>query len=77
MNAQALKRAVDLAEERQHMLISTANGSGRPHIASIGSIRSLSNERLALGDWHCPATVLNIQENAQVSMVVWDIVTDT
>jgi hypothetical protein len=77
MNAQMLQKAIELAEERQHLLISTANGAGMPHIASVGSIRPVSQQKLALGDWYCPATVFNIQENSQVSMIVWEIATDT
>jgi hypothetical protein len=76
MNARIFEKASALAEQRQHLMMSTTDRSGIPHIASIGGFERLSSDRIALNDWHCPATLTNLQYNNQVSLVVWDIVTD-
>lgn len=76
MNPQAFENAVALAERRQHLLISTTDKSGIPHIASVGSFDRLEPNKVTLDDWHCPATLLNLQDNSNIALVVWDIATD-
>lgn len=76
MNTQAFDKAVALAEQRQHLLISTSDPSGFPHIASVGRVRRISEDELALGDCYCPLTLVNLRRNAQITMVVWDVATD-
>ncbi len=76
MNAETFDRAVALATERQHVLMSTIDRSGVPHIVSVGSFEHLAEEKIALGDWHCPVTLRNLQYNPHVALVVWNIATD-
>lgn len=76
MNTRTFENAVALAEERQHLMMSTIDKFGMPHIASVGSFECNADARIVLGDWHCPATLVNLQHNSQVALVVWDIVTD-
>lgn len=76
MNTSTFEQACALAEDRQHLMMSTTDRSGIPHITSVGGFESLSSDRIALSDWHCPATLVNLQYNNQISLVVWDIVTD-
>jgi hypothetical protein len=77
MNPQTFERACALADQRQHLIMSTTDRSGVPHMASVGGFDSLASDKIALSDWHCPATLVNLQYNNQVSLIVWDIVTDT
>ncbi len=76
MNTSVFEQAYALAEDRQHLMMSTTDRSGIPHITSVGGFESLSSDRIVLSDWHCPATLVNLQYNNQISLVVWDIVTD-
>jgi hypothetical protein len=76
MNTDTFEKACAMAEQRQHLMMSTTDRSGVPHIASVGGFDSLTSNRIALSDWHCPATLTNLQYNNQISLVVWDIVTD-
>ncbi len=77
MNRRAFEAAATLAKRRQHLLISTADKAGVPHIASVGGIGRLADDKLVLDDWHCPTTRLNLQNNSPITLVVWDIATDT
>ncbi len=75
MNERIFERAIALGERWQHVWISTTDGAGMPHIASVGSF-FFDDDRLVLGDWSCPTTVANLRESPSIAIVVWDVYTD-
>jgi hypothetical protein len=76
VNQQVFQRAVALGERWQHAWISTTDEAGTPHIASVGSFFAGENDRLILGDWSCPVTLVNLRHNPRIAIVVWDVYTD-
>jgi hypothetical protein len=76
MNRKIFQAACNMADQRQHLMMSTTDRSGVPHITSVGGFEPRTSDRIALSDWHCPATLINLQYNNQISLVVWDIVSD-
>ncbi len=77
MDEAMLKSAMAMAEKRQHVWIATTNEKGIPHLASVGSFSALPDGRVVLADWYCPETLANLQQNAHVAIVAWDVVSDT
>ena len=75
-NMKGIERAVALAEKLQHAFVGTSNRDGTPHIAAAASLTITEDENLAVASWFCPATVANLQENRNVSVVVWNPETD-
>ena len=73
---EGIERAVALAQKLQHAFVGTSNRDGTPHIAAAASIDITADEHLAVASWFCPATVTNLQENRNVSVVVWNPETD-
>jgi hypothetical protein len=76
MNSQVFRKAVEMAERRQHVLISTVDAAGVPHIASAGSFFTEPDGRIIVGEMGCPATMANIQQNPRISILAWDIAVD-
>ncbi len=76
MKIQAIQWAVDLGQSREHIFMATSDKAGWPHVTAAGTIRRISDEKVAVSDWFCPGTVKNLEENRQVSLVVWDPVPD-
>jgi len=73
MNAELLEKVCRLAEGTSALiLVATADGAGRPHIAAGGMLRGPDGDVIHLSEWFCPATVSNLLANRQVSMVIWD-----
>jgi len=75
-NRKGIERAVALAQKLQHAFVGTSNRDGTPHIAAAASLNITEDENLAVASWFCPATVSNLQENRNVSVVVWNPETD-
>jgi general stress protein 26 len=71
-----LKQALTMAEKVKTVLVATADGDGRPHLAAAGRLEALSDGRVAMSEWFCPGTVGNIEKNPWISLVVWDPVSD-
>jgi general stress protein 26 len=67
-----LKQALALAETVKTVLVATADGNGRPHLAVAGKIEALPDGRVAVSEWFCPGTVSNLEENPRISLVLWD-----
>jgi len=67
-----IERAVALAETLPHAFVGTSNRDGTPHIAAAASLSSTDDEKLAVTSWCWPATVTNLQENRNSTVVVWD-----
>jgi predicted pyridoxine 5'-phosphate oxidase superfamily flavin-nucleotide-binding protein len=72
-----LEQPLRLAETSKTVLVATADGDGRPHLAVAGQIEALPDGRVAVSEWFCPGTVGNLKENPRISLVVWDSVSDT
>ncbi len=53
-------------------LVATADRTGRPNISPKGSFRVLDDEHVLFADVHSPRTIANLQENPQVSAIVFD-----
>ena len=58
------------------MFLATADPGGLPHVAAAGKIGYTSEGRVSVSAWFCPGTMLNLQENREVSIVVWQPATD-
>lgn len=71
-----LKRALALAETVKTVLVATADGDGRPHVAIAGKTDALADGRVAVSEWFCPWTVANLGKNPRISLVVWNTVAD-
>jgi len=75
-SSKGIERAVALAETLPHAFVGTSNRDGTPHIAAAASLSITDDENLAVTSWFCPATVTNLQENRNITVVVWDPETD-
>lgn len=77
MKTERIEKAVELAEKIGSVYVATADQSGTPHIAAAGKVELLGQESLAVTEWFCPGTITNLQQNKNISIVVWDDDTDT
>jgi predicted pyridoxine 5'-phosphate oxidase superfamily flavin-nucleotide-binding protein len=76
-HGERLARALALAAAVRTVLVATADGEGRPHVAVAGKIGGLPDGRVAVSEWFCPGTVANLEKNPWISLVVWDPGRDT
>jgi len=77
MKRKCLTRAAVLAEKGAHLLVATAASEGYPHVAPAARLRlSPDEEKVTVDAWFCPGTLLNLEENEKVDLVVWDAVLD-
>ena len=77
MNKINLESALELALKLEHVLIATVDDSGMPHVAAAAQMRRSSENELAVSGWFCPGTMANLEHNHNISLVVWDAVSDT
>lgn len=76
MKEEAIQSAVELGEKVQNIFVATADAEGLPHVAAAGRISSASVGYVAVSAWFCPGTVMNLQKNSRVALVVWDAAAD-
>jgi len=76
MNSEILKKAVRLGEELEHVFVATADTAGLPHVAVAGKISLEFEDRVAVMEWFCPATVANLAANPSIGLIVWNQKTD-
>ncbi len=76
MISEAIQNAVALGTRLEHVFVATADGNGLPHMAAAGRITPISKRRVAVEAWFCPSTVMNLEDNRGVALVVWDAVAD-
>ena len=76
-STKAIQRAVALADRLQHVFVATADSKGLPHVAAAGELRLIPAGQLAVAAWFCPGTVINLQHNRRIAIVVWDPADDT
>ena len=72
MKMEKLKEAIGLSQRTGFICIATADGKGMPHIATAGEMELTEEGCLAIREWFCPGTVVNLQTNKFISTVVWD-----
>jgi hypothetical protein len=77
MNNELLKKAIAIANITGQVFIATADPAGTPHIACAGKAFIEKDNHLSVTEWFCPGTVANVQENKNISVVVWDKKSDT
>jgi hypothetical protein len=71
-----IRKAVTLGEETRHVFVATADARGLPHVAAAGRIELSSEGRVGVSAWFCPGTVLNVQQNRRIALVVWEAARD-
>lgn len=77
MDADALKKAVNLAKRIGHAFIATADAMGLPHVAAARKMGLAPDDKqIVVEEWFCPGTVANLAANRRVAIVVWDAVSD-
>ena len=74
---EAIHKALELADQLQHVFVATADAKGLPHLATAGKLKLESDGRVAVTAWFCPGTVDNLQDNHRVALVIWDSTGDT
>lgn len=72
MDMDKIKEALTLAEKLRRIFVATADSKGLPHIAAAGKLLLNPDSTIAVTSWFCPTTVANLQENKQISLVIWD-----
>ena len=77
MKPDELRDAVSLAARIGHVTVATASASGVPHIATAAKLDHAGADSVALTEWFCPGTLANLDQNANVSIAVWDPAVDT
>lgn len=53
-------------------LVATADKSGKPNVSPKGSFQVLDDEHVMFADINSPRTIANLQENPQVTAIVYD-----
>ena len=72
-----IQSAVTLVQKLGHVFVATADSKGLPHVAAAGRINLGADGLLAVAAWFCPGTVVNLEHNTKITLVVWDAVADT
>ena len=72
-----IQSAVTLGQKLGHVFVATADSKGLPHVAAAGRISLGADGLLAVAAWFCPGTVVNLEHNTKITLVVWDAVADT
>ncbi|HAJ57457.1 MAG TPA: hypothetical protein DCL35_06780 [Candidatus Omnitrophica bacterium] len=73
MNPETLKNAVELSRSVGHVLVATSGAKGLPHVAAAGRCELAGEDTVGVSEWFCPGTLENLEENRQVSIVIWDV----
>jgi Pyridoxamine 5'-phosphate oxidase len=66
--ADALAQAANVGQ----LFVATADAKGIPHLAIAERIALEGEDTVGVTGWFCPRTAENVDENARVSLVVWD-----
>lgn len=74
---ETIRSAVALGEKLEHIFVATADAEGLPHVAAAERFSLETDGVVTVAAWFCPGTVMNLQHNPQVSLVVWDEAADT
>ena len=71
-----IQSVVTLGQKLGHVFVATADSKGLPHVAAAGRISLGADGLLAVAAWFCPGTVVNLEHNTKITLVVWDAVAD-
>jgi hypothetical protein len=77
IKAEIIQSAVTLGQKLGHVFVATADAKGLPHVAAAGQLSLETDGLLAVAAWFCPGTVVNLEHNTRISLVVWDADADT
>jgi hypothetical protein len=72
-----IQSAIILGQKLGHIFVATADSKGLPHVAAAGRLGLGTDGLLTVAAWFCPGTVVNLEHNTKVSLVVWDAAADT
>jgi hypothetical protein len=72
-----IQSAITLGQKLGHIFVATADSKGVPHVAAAGRLSLGTDGILMVAAWFCPGTVVNLEHNTKVSLVVWDAAADT
>lgn len=67
-----LAEAADLAARLNHLFVTTADEDGIPHMAIAERMVLEDEDLVTVTAWFCPQTAENVDDNDNVSLVVWD-----
>ncbi len=67
-----LGKAIRLAERLEHIIVTTVGEGGMPHVTAAGKVSLQTEGQVAVTAWFCPVTVMNLQKNRAISIVIWD-----
>jgi uncharacterized protein len=76
MRPKILNDAVSLADKVGHVLVTTADAAGLPHVGAAGRMSSGGAGKVEVMEWFCPGTLANLDRNRRVAVVVWDAPAD-
>ena len=76
MNVKILKKLDELAHRLDHFFIATANKTGLPHVGVAGKCTVDLEGHIIISAWFCPGTMINLQINSKVALVLWDATVD-
>jgi hypothetical protein len=72
-----IQSAITLGQKLGHVFVATADPKGLPHVAAAGRLGLGKDGLLSVAAWFCPGTVINLEHNTKISLVVWDAAADT
>jgi len=76
MTQRMLHKAAELAQKVGHVFVATADTAGTPHVAAAARLTVGARGRAVVEAWFCPGTVVNLDRNKHVALVVWDAAAD-
>ena len=77
MKTSSIIQAVKLAHKLGHIFVATADAKGMPHVAAAAAMSSIAENKVAVSAWFCPGTLVNLDQNRLVSLIVWDEAADS
>ena len=72
MKTGLLKKAVELSTKTGYIFVATADKTGMAHVGVAGKMSLVDQDSLSVTEWFCPGTISNLQNNSNISIVVWD-----
>ena len=72
-----LNQIIAMARSIGYVYLTTADGSGTPHMSIVQPVDIDEKNRLKLMAWLCQYTIKNLEENPKVSVIIWDSIKDT
>ncbi len=67
-----LKDVMAFSRKVEYVFIATANKDGEPGIDTVKTIKLDSRNRVVIKEWLCDCTVMNLYDNKNCTLLVWD-----